>query len=181
MALLRIRKTGEEITNPTEIQNLLEEHEVLFEKWDAEKIPAFLQNRFDLTEEEKKQVLSTYEEEIRDLAGRRGYVEWDLVALSDATPGLDELLVKFKNIHTHSEDEVRAIVGGHGTFTIKGAPQYGYFDIELDPGEVISVPENTPHFFTLLDDRQVLAIRLFINPSGWVAQPFHDPDYVEQA
>ncbi len=72
---------------------------------------------------------------------------------------------------------MRAIVGGHGTFVIKGTEETGYFDIELDPGEVISVPENTPHFFTLLDDRQVLAVRLFINPAGWVANPYDDPSF----
>ena len=177
MALLRFRKTGEEIKNNQEIGEFLNTLGVLFETWDSEKLPATLKNKFVLTDEEKEQVLLTYQEEIADLAQRRGYVQWDLVALSDATLGIEELLEKFKSIHTHSEDEVRAIVGGHGTFVIKGTEETGYFDIELDPGEVISVPENTPHFFTLLDDRQVLAVRLFINPAGWVANPYDDPSF----
>ena len=46
MALLRIRKTGKEITNPTEIQGFLEEHGVLFEKWDAEENPCLFAKSF---------------------------------------------------------------------------------------------------------------------------------------
>jgi 1,2-dihydroxy-3-keto-5-methylthiopentene dioxygenase len=178
MALLRFRNTGEEITNREEIGEFLNSLGVIFETWDPEKVPPSIKNKFVLTDEEKEQVLQAYHEEITDLAKRRGYVQWDLVALSDATPGIDELLEKFKTIHTHSEDEVRAIVGGHGAFVIKGTEKTGYFDIELEPGEVISVPENTPHFFTLLEDRQVLAVRLFINPTGWVANPYNDPEFV---
>lgn len=178
MALLRFRKTGEQLTDNQQIGEFLSTLGVLFETWDPEKLPISLQNKFDLNEEEKQQVLEAYHEEIKDLAKRRGYVQWDLVALSEATPGLDELLKKFKAIHTHTEDEVRAIVGGHGAFIIKGSQENGYFDVELNPGEVISVPENTPHFFTLLNDRQVLAVRLFINPTGWVAQPYDDPEFV---
>ena len=94
------------------------------------------------------------------------------MALCEQTPNLEELLKKFEQVHTHTEDEVRAIVAGHGIFVIKGDEQTGYFDVELEAGDVISVPEGNPHFFTLMDDRQVVAIRLFIDPSGWVAHPY---------
>jgi cupin superfamily acireductone dioxygenase involved in methionine salvage len=98
-----------------------------------------------------------------------------IVALSDATPNLDELLKKFEQVHVHTEDEVRAITAGNGIFTIKG--DSGYFDVELSPGDVISVPVNTPHFFTLMKNRQVVAVRLFIDASGWVAHPYEDPHF----
>ncbi|HBI04664.1 MAG TPA: acireductone dioxygenase, partial [Paenibacillaceae bacterium] len=79
MALLRFRKTGEEIKNNQEIGEFLNTLGVLFETWDSEKLPATLKNKFVLTDEEKEQVLLTYQEEIADLAQRRGYVQWDLV------------------------------------------------------------------------------------------------------
>ena len=42
------------------------------------------------------------------------------------------------------------------------------FDVELEPGDLISVPENARHYFTLQDDRQVVAIRIFVTTEGWV-------------
>ncbi|MDB5054130.1 MAG: cupin protein [Bacilli bacterium] len=73
-----------------------------------------------------------------------------------------------------TEDEVRAITAGNGIFTVKGNDYTGYFNIELSPGDVISVPVNTPHFFTLMENRSVVAVRLFIDSIGWVAHPYQD-------
>ncbi len=42
----------------------------------------------------KTEILAAFKDEIEDLAARRGYKTWDIVALSDATPNLDELLKK---------------------------------------------------------------------------------------
>ncbi|WP_028561165.1 1,2-dihydroxy-3-keto-5-methylthiopentene dioxygenase [Paenibacillus pinihumi] len=177
MAEIRIRNTEERITGEENVRAFLNQQEVLYEHWDASKLPAELQNKFVLSDEEKATILSTYEAEINDLAGRRGYKTWDIVALSDATPNLDELLKKFEDVHTHTEDEVRAITAGRGIFIIKGTDDVGYFDVELEAGDVISVPEYKPHFFTLMDNRQIVAVRLFIEPAGWVAEPFNDPAF----
>ena len=98
--------------------------------------------------------------------------------LSDATPNLDELLKKFEAVHTHTEDEIRAITAGKGIFIIKGAGDVGYFDVELTAGDVISVPENKAHFFTLMDNRAIVAVRLFIETNGWIAEPYEDPAFI---
>ncbi|XEC92587.1 acireductone dioxygenase [Paenibacillus tarimensis] len=177
MAEIRIRATDERIQGEENVREFLNSQEVLYEHWDASKLPAELQNKFVLSDEEKARILSTYDTEIRDLAQRRGYKTWDIVALSDATPNLDELLKKFEQVHTHTEDEVRAITAGKGIFIIKGTDDVGYFDVELEAGDVISVPENKPHFFTLMENRQIVAVRLFIEPAGWVAQPYEDPSF----
>lgn len=178
MATIRIRKTGVRLQGE-QVQAFLEDLGVFYETWPADKLPPHLAGKFVLSEEEQQEVLDAYREEIQSLARRRGYVKWDIVTLSEATPNLDELLRKFRAVHTHSEDEVRAIVQGHGVFVIKGTG--GYFDAELDPGDVISVPENTPHFFTLRDDRRVVAVRLFIDPAGWVAHPYDDPEFQDES
>ncbi|MGV2788075.1 acireductone dioxygenase, partial [Clostridium perfringens] len=60
---------------------------------------------------------------------------------------------------------------------IKGSDDVGYFNVELEPGDVISVPENTPHFFTLMENKQIIAVRLFIEENGWVATPVEDPQF----
>jgi 1,2-dihydroxy-3-keto-5-methylthiopentene dioxygenase len=177
MAVIRIRKTNQRIEGTENVAEFLGNVGVLYERWDINKLPQHLHGKCQLTEEEQKQVLQTFDAEIRSLAERRGYVKWDMVTLSDATPNLDELLKKFQQVHTHSEDEVRAITAGHGIFIIKGPEEIGYFDVEMEAGDVISVPERTPHFFTLMDDRQVVAVRLFIEPAGWIAEPYDDPDF----
>lgn len=179
MAQIRIRNTNERISGEENVKAFLANQEVLYEHWDAKKLPSSLQEKFILSDDEKSEILSCYDTEIRDLAARRGYRTWDIVALSDATPNLGELLKKFEQVHTHTEDEVRAITAGNGIFIIKGTDDVGYFDVELAAGDVISVPEHKPHFFTLMDDRKIVAVRLFIETEGWIAHPFDDPSFIK--
>lgn len=180
MAVIKVRNTKEVIEGHDNVASFLEKQGVLYEHWDIAKLPENLRERFDLNDQEKEEILSVFKEDIEDLAGRRGYKTWDVITLSDATPNLDELLKKFENVHVHTEDEVRAIAAGHGIFIIKGEGETGYFDVELEAGDVISVPEGNPHFFTLMEDRQVVAVRLFIETEGWVAHPYEEKDEVNQ-
>lgn len=177
MASIYLRNTETRIEGQEQVGKFLEEQGVLYEHWDTSKLPSELQGKCALSDAEKEQTLQVYEAEIKSLAERNGYSNWDVVALSESTPNLDELLKKFEQVHTHTEDEVRAITAGHGIFIIKGQGDTGYFDVELEAGDVISVPVNTPHFFTLMDDRQVVAVRLFIETEGWVAHPYADPEF----
>lgn len=177
MAEIVLRKTNERITGEENVKNFLEDQGVLYEHLDTKKLPENLQEKFILSDKEKEEILDIFDAEIRSLAQRHGYQRWDIVALSDATPNLDELLKKFQQVHVHTEDEVRIITAGKGIFTVKGSKDTGYFDIELVPGDVISVPVNTPHFFTLMENRRVVAVRLFIDAAGWVAHPYEDPEF----
>lgn len=177
MAEIRIRNTNERIQGEDNVRTFLEKQEVLYEHWNPGKLPEELREKFVLSAEEKQQILDTFDSEIRDLASRRGYKTWDIVALSDATPDLETLLKKFEQVHTHTEDEVRAITAGKGIFIIKGTDDVGYFDVELEAGDVISVPENKAHFFTLMENRKIVAVRLFIETEGWIAHPYDDPAF----
>lgn len=177
MAEIRIRNTDERIVGEENVRAFLDNQGVLYEHWNTSKLRADLQEKFTLTDEEKQEILTTFDAEIRDLANRRGYRTWDIITLSEATPNLEELLAKFENVHTHTEDEVRAITAGKGIFIIKGSDDVGYFDVELTAGDVISVPENKPHFFTLMENKQIVAVRLFIETEGWIAHPHHDPSF----
>ncbi|MCD1257442.1 cupin domain-containing protein [Paenibacillus athensensis] len=179
MAQIRIRNTNERIEDEAQVKAFLESQEVVYEHWNMEKLPAELREKFVLSDEEKAQITSIYDPEIRDLAARRGYEIWDVISLSDATPNIEELLKKFEQVHTHTEDEIRAIVAGKGIFIIKGKDEVGYFDVELEAGDVISVPENTNHFFTLMENRQIVAVRLFIEKDGWIAYNVDDPAFVK--
>ena len=179
MAEIRIRNTNERIKGEENVGKFLSQYGVIYEHWDPSKQRPELREKFTLSDEEKQEILETFDAEIRDLAGRRGYQTWDVITLSEATPNIDELLAKFENVHTHTEDEVRAITSGKGIFIIKGDEQTGYFDVELEAGDVISVPEHTPHFFTLMENKKIVAVRLFIETEGWIAHPHNDPTFVK--
>lgn len=60
---------------------------------------------------------------------------------------------------------------------IKGSDDVGYMDVILSAGDVISVPENKPHYFTLMDNRKIVAVRLFIETEGWIAHPYADSSF----
>jgi 1,2-dihydroxy-3-keto-5-methylthiopentene dioxygenase len=179
MAQIRIRNTNERISNEGQVKAFLDSQSVVYEHWNIDKLAEPLRENFKLSDENKAQILETFDEEIRDLAARRGYVIWDIITLSEATPNIEELLTKFEQVHTHTEDEIRAIVAGKGIFIIKGTGDIGYFDVELEAGDVISVPENTNHFFTLMDNRKIVAVRLFVEKDGWVAYNVEDPEFVK--
>ncbi|MCY8230745.1 cupin domain-containing protein [Priestia endophytica] len=167
MANIRLHKTNERIENQEEVAEFLQSQEVIYENWDISKLPLHLQENYRLKEEEKEEILATFKEEIADISARRGYKAQDVISLSDATPNLDELLNNFQREHHHTDDEVRFIVSGHGIFVIQGKDGH-FFDVELESGDLISVPENIQHYFTLMDDRKVVAIRIFVTTEGWV-------------
>lgn len=176
MATIHFQESGERLTNQEEVANFLTEQEVIYEQWDILKLPTRLQEKFQLTDDEKKEILEVFKAEIADISERRGYQAQDIISLSDSTPNLDQLLSNFKQEHHHSDDEVRFIVSGHGVFVIQ-AKDGKFFDVELNPGDLISVPENTRHYFTLMEDRKVVAVRIFVTTEGWV--PIYEKEELE--
>jgi 1,2-dihydroxy-3-keto-5-methylthiopentene dioxygenase len=82
------------------------------------------------------------------------------------------MLAKFSREHWHDEDEVRFVVRGRGLFHIH--PENGPVTaIEVEPGDLLSVPRGTRHWFGLCADRDIRAIRLFQDAAGWT------PHYTE--
>ncbi|MGM0836665.1 MAG: 1,2-dihydroxy-3-keto-5-methylthiopentene dioxygenase [Bacillota bacterium] len=167
MAEIRIHQSNDKIKVQEEVESFLTENEVIYEKWDTSKLPGHLQENFALTDENKEEILSVYQNEIADISARRGYRAQDVISLSDTTPNLEQLLQNFNKEHHHTDDEVRYIVSGHGIFVIQGKDG-NFFDVELEPGDLISVPPNVRHYFTLMEDRKVVAIRIFVTTEGWV-------------
>jgi len=167
MATIKIQGTNETIENQVDVSSFLEQEGVIYEQWDTAKLPAHLQEKYVLTDEEKQEILNVFSTEIQDISERRGYQASDVISLAEHTPNLDELLKNFERKHHHTDDEVRFIVSGHGVFIIKG--QNGpFFEVHLNPGDLISVPEGVLHYFTLSDDRKVVAVRIFVTQEGWV-------------
>ncbi|MCR8849149.1 cupin domain-containing protein [Rossellomorea sp. SC111] len=167
MTTINIQGKNQIIDHQEDVVKYLNEQGVIYEHWNIEKLDESLRDRYALTDDDKEAILSTFEEEIEDISARRGYQARDVISLSDSTPNLEELLKNFQQEHHHTDDEVRFIVNGHGVFVIQGKDG-DFFEVHLNPGDLISVPENIRHYFTLSDDKKVVAVRIFVTQEGWV-------------
>lgn len=113
-------------------------------------------------------VIDAYRSDIERLQRAHGYKAVDVISLSADHPQKDALRQKFLNEHTHSEDEVRFFVAGEGLFTLHIGERV--YEVLCCQGDLIGVPDNTRHWFDMGPNPGFVAIRLFTNPEGWVAQ-----------
>ena len=164
MAIVRLAKENREISDPTELKEVLGNAGITHERWEpAHEVPA------DAPAEE---ILKAYESEIERLKKEGGYVTADVIDCSPETPGLDDMLNKFNKEHWHDEDEVRFVIEGKGVFHIH--PENGdVLEIEVHPGDLLKVPQGTHHWFNLCETRRIRCIRLFQEMAGWT------PHYTE--
>ena len=113
-------------------------------------------------------VISAYQADIDHLIETEGYQTVDVVSLAPDHPDKAEMRQKFLAEHTHSEDEVRFFVDGHGLFSLHVAAKV--YEVLCEKGDLISVPANTKHWFDMGPNPRFVAIRFFNNPEGWVAE-----------
>ena len=165
MARITIADENRRIEDANEIRDFLKPFGIWFEKWDVDgRIGP------DATNEE---ILEAYAPEIDRLKEAGGYVTADVINVTPETPGLDAMLAKFSDEHTHTEDEVRFTVKGGGIFHIN--PDNGpVFAVQVESGDLINVPAGTRHWFDLCSDKTIRCIRLFLDPAGWA------PHYVDE-
>jgi 1,2-dihydroxy-3-keto-5-methylthiopentene dioxygenase len=158
MALLRIPEEKRTITNRDAIAARLAEVGIHYEVWTPEHPTS--------ADAPQEQILASYSAEIDRLKQSGGYVTADVINVNAQTPNLDAMLAKFSREHWHDEDEVRFIIAGRGVFHIH-PPDSHVLAIEVEAGDLIRVPRGTLHWFDLCSERQIRAIRLFQDPSGW--------------
>ena len=112
-------------------------------------------------------VIDAYRADIDRLMREEGYQTVDVISLNADHPDKAVLRQKFLNEHSHSEDEVRFFVAGRGLFTLHIDDQV--YEVLCTQGDLIGVPDNTRHWFDMSEQPYFVAIRLFSNPAGWVA------------
>ena len=161
MAVIRIPEQNRTLTEKRAVTDYLADIHIEYEVWEPSHPIG--------PEAPSEEILHAYSREIGSLKARGNYVTADVVNVNAQTPGLDAMLAKFSREHWHDEDEVRFIIQGHGVFHIhpKDSPVVA---IEVEAGDLIRVPRGTFHWFDLCSDRQIRAIRLFQDPSGWTPQ-----------
>ncbi|MFN2570861.1 MAG: acireductone dioxygenase [Gemmatimonadales bacterium] len=164
MASVRIPDERRTLSDEREVTEYLATLGIDYERWPvSERVPA---------NAPADAVLAAYAPEIDKLKARGGYVTADVIDVTAATPNLDTMLAKFRTEHWHDEDEVRFIVRGRGLFHVH--PTEGpVIAIEVEAGDLIRVPRGTWHWFDLCGERDIRAIRLFQDKSGWT------PHYTE--
>lgn len=151
-----LRTTGD----GEEIARLLSKADVRFERWRA---------AFEVTPDTRPdEILAAYADDIARLKREGGYITADVVSMFPDHPDREALRAKFLSEHTHGEDEVRFFVGGEGLFCLHIGDRV--YCLRCCKDDLISVPANTPHWFDMGDAPRFTAIRLFCNPSGWVAR-----------
>jgi 1,2-dihydroxy-3-keto-5-methylthiopentene dioxygenase len=170
MALVTILNENRKLTDKKSVAEYLATCGVRYDCWTADhpveaSAPA-------------EEILQAYAKEIKILKAQGGYVTADVIDVNGQTPGLDAMLAKFNREHWHDEDEVRFIIQGHGLFHVR--PREGQvIPIQVEAGDLILLPKGAWHWFDLCADRQIRAIRLFQNPSGWT--PYYTDSGVDKS
>jgi 1,2-dihydroxy-3-keto-5-methylthiopentene dioxygenase len=144
----------------SEAQAELEKAGVQLERWDAGAPVG--------AGADPETVIAAYRPDIDRLMKRGGYQSVDVVSMTPNHPDKAAMRRKFLDEHRHSEDEVRFFVDGQGLFTLHIEDKV--YEVLCMKGDLINVPANTRHWFDMGSAPNFVAIRLFTNPEGWVAQ-----------
>ncbi|GBQ61903.1 dioxygenase [Ameyamaea chiangmaiensis NBRC 103196] len=156
-----LRETGD----PREMAELLRPINVRFERWESPVVPP--------RDAPADEILAVYRPYLDGLMGETGAGSADVIRINAATPNKAALREKFLSEHTHSEDEVRFFVHGSGHFVLHVDGHV--YDVECTEGDLISVPEGVSHWFDAGPDPDVVALRVFTDTTGWVANYTGDP------
>jgi 1,2-dihydroxy-3-keto-5-methylthiopentene dioxygenase len=169
MAILRLTD-GTTYRNAGEIDRELAPLNIQLQHWPIGNQPQLvsLLKQEQLSVEDKETVLTSLDHYFEQLKAS-GYQSRDLIAIHAAIPGLDEMLAKFDRCHTHADDEVRYIVAGEGIFGFV-RPDGSQVELTVQAEEYINVPAGTEHWFYLTPLRRVVALRYFIDTSGWTPE-----------
>ena len=156
-------------SDPSEIAGELAAFGIRFEQWPVRPLPEG---------SGQDDVLAAYRAEVDALIAERGYQVVDVAQLHPPADRGDDTWrqtatgarSKFLNEHTHAEDEVRFFVDGAGIFYLHldGDGDEAVVAVRCERGDLISVPALTKHWFDMGTDPDFTAIRLFLDPDGWV-------------
>lgn len=170
MAILQL-ENGTQLTDLSEITTELAPLKIKLSRWPVGEKPETraLLAKDALSDAEKQQLLQALDGYFEELQRTDGYQSRDLIVLHPEIPNLDALLSKFKDCHTHADDEVRYIIAGEGVFGFV-RPDGSQVELTVQPEEYINVPAGTEHWFYLTAERRIKAVRYFIGTEGWTPE-----------
>ncbi|MCL6269584.1 cupin domain-containing protein [Sansalvadorimonas sp. 2012CJ34-2] len=144
----------------SQIRDALHDIGVRFERWEtrAEKL---------LPGVDEEVVLDLYRDQMEKLMAEEGYKAFDAISVGPDHPDKEALRKQFLREHTHPDEEVRFFVEGRGLFTLHHNNLV--YDVLCEAGDVLIIPPGARHWFDMGNNPEVITIRLFNNPDGWVA------------
>jgi 1,2-dihydroxy-3-keto-5-methylthiopentene dioxygenase len=147
-----------ESTDGDAIATALDEIGVTFERWPTRDLSP---------DADSDTILAAYAPEVERLKAKGGYRSIDAVSVVPDHPDRAAMRTKFLSEHTHAENEVRFFVRGEGLFTLHAAGRV--WNVLCCEGDLMSVPAGMTHWFDMGAAPNFTAIRMFVNPDGWVA------------
>jgi 1,2-dihydroxy-3-keto-5-methylthiopentene dioxygenase len=129
---------------------------VRFERWPLADIPA---------DADADAIIAAYRPHLDAFLASSGAGTADVIKLTPDHPMKDALRTKFLSEHTHTEDEVRFFHGGTGNFVLHMDGKV--FDAHCGPGDLISVPAHSKHWFDAGDNPNFAVVRVFTDTTGW--------------
>lgn len=150
-----------ETTDADEIRAALNALGARFSRWELQELAS------DASLEE---VLAAYADEVAAVKASEGYTLVDIVGLSPAQADYDDVKgpsrQRFLSEHRHDDDEDRFFAKGAGVFYlhVDGKVHALY----CEPGDLVSVPANTTHWFDMGTSPEFTSIRFFHDDDGWV-------------
>ena len=142
-----------------EISAQLADVGVRFERWTATQALSAQMSQED--------IMTAYQADIDRIKAEGGYQTVDVVSMYPEHPDRVAFREKFLFEHRHTEDEVRFFVAGQGLFCLHIEDKV--YQVLCTRDDLISVPENTAHWFDMGSAPTFTAIRFFNNVEGWVA------------
>lgn len=150
-----------ETTDEAEIRESLGVLGARFSRWEVRDVAA---------DASLEQVLAAYATEVAAVKASEGYTLVDIVGLTPGQENYDELKVasrqKFLSEHRHDDDEDRFFARGAGVFYLHVDGQV--HALYCEPGDLVSVPANTTHWFDMGENPEFVSIRFFHDDDGWI-------------
>lgn len=150
-----------ETTDEHEIRSALAELGARFSRWEVKPFA---------DDASLDDVLALYSDEVESVKRSEGYTLVDIVGLSPAQENYDEVKgparEKFLSEHRHDDDEDRFFAKGAGVFYLHVNDRV--YALYCEPGDLVSVPANTTHWFDMGTTPEFTSIRFFHDDDGWV-------------
>ncbi|MGM1064636.1 1,2-dihydroxy-3-keto-5-methylthiopentene dioxygenase [Saccharothrix sp. Mg75] len=146
-------------SDPVEIADHLKQIGVRYERWPV--VPGVT----------RENALEVYADQVARVTESEGYVLVDAMEMapSDDPAWLEEAgraRLKFLAEHTHDDDEDRFFARGAGVFYLHVDGRV--HGVLCEEGDLLSVPENTTHWFDMGTRPDYVSIRFFHDDDGWV-------------
>jgi 1,2-dihydroxy-3-keto-5-methylthiopentene dioxygenase len=119
-----------------------------------------------LSDQEKSQILRSFDYQFRDLRQKAGYVWYDLLILHPGSPNLYALTENFSRYHTHSGSEALSVLAGEAIFGFV-RPDRSHVQLLVQPEDYIHIPAGTEHWFSPAASLHFKAIRYFTTVADW--------------